>query len=133
MDMLRAAAVRLGAPSVSLANFIDIGGGARADKVIAAAQIVTSQVGVRALLVSIFGGITRCDEVAHGVLQAINALHLHMPIVVRLAGTRAEQGRQLLDAANLPNVQSVTSLTEATESAVRAVQENAQNGVAAQA
>jgi succinyl-CoA synthetase beta subunit len=133
MDMLRAAAVRLGAPSVSLANFIDIGGGARADKVIAAAQIVTSQVGVRALLVSIFGGITRCDEVAHGVLQAINALRLRMPIIVRLAGTHAEQGRELLAAADLPNVQSVTSLTEATESAVRAVQENAQNGVAAQA
>lgn len=123
MDMIHAAAERLGAPEISLANFIDIGGGARADKVIAAMQIATSQAQVRALLFSIFGGITRCDEVAHGILQAINAFRLRLPMIVRLAGTHAEQGRLLLESADLPNVQSVTSLTEAAEKAVRAVLE----------
>ncbi|MCS6870902.1 MAG: ADP-forming succinate--CoA ligase subunit beta [Anaerolineae bacterium] len=121
MDMIHAAALRFGTPSISLANFVDVGGGARADKVVAAMQIITSQPSVRALLFSIFGGITRCDEVAHGILQAVSALHLHLPMVVRLAGTRAEQGRQLIEAANLPSVQSATSLTEAAEKAVRAV------------
>ncbi len=124
MDMIQAAAVRLGAPEISLANFIDIGGGARSDKVIAAMQIITSQVGVRALLFSIFGGITRCDEVAYGILQAVNAFHLRLPMIVRLAGTHAEQGRLLIESAGLPNVQNAASLTEAAEKAVRAVQES---------
>ncbi|MCE7949180.1 MAG: ADP-forming succinate--CoA ligase subunit beta [Chloroflexi bacterium CFX4] len=123
MDMTRAAAMRLGLPSVSLANFIDVGGGARADKVIAAMQIITSQPRVRALLFSIFGGITRCDEVAYGIVQAISTLHLHLPMVVRLAGTNAEQGRLLIDSANLPNLQNATSLTEAAEKVVRAARE----------
>mgnify|MGYP005838289047 CR=1 FL=1 len=123
MDMTRAAAMRMGLPSVSLANFIDIGGGARADKVIAAMQIITSQPHVRALLFSIFGGITRCDEVAYGIVQAVSTLQLYLPMVVRLAGTHAEQGRLLIDSANLPNLQNATSLTEAAEKVVRAARE----------
>lgn len=125
MDMIHAASLRLGAPQISLANFIDIGGGARGDKVIAATQIVISQAEVRALLFSVFGGITRCDEVAYGILQAINAFSLRLPMIVRLAGTNAEQGRLLIESAGLPTLQSATSLTEAAEKAVRAVQESA--------
>ncbi|RMF49455.1 MAG: ADP-forming succinate--CoA ligase subunit beta [Chloroflexota bacterium] len=124
MDMIQAEAARSSA-SVRLANFIDIGGGARADKVIAAMQIVSSQVGVRALLISIFGGITRCDEVAQGIVQAVSGLHLHLPLIVRLAGTHAEQGYRVLEAASLPNVQIAASLTEAAEKAVQAVREYA--------
>ncbi|MCB0187602.1 MAG: ADP-forming succinate--CoA ligase subunit beta, partial [Caldilineaceae bacterium] len=74
------------------ANFLDVGGGASADKVSAALRVILSDKKVKAVLINIFGGITRCDEVARGVLEAINTLDVKVPFVVRLVGTNEEEG-----------------------------------------
>ena len=99
------------------ANFLDIGGGAQADKVAAALRIILSDSRVKAVLINIFGGITRCDEVALGVLEAINTLDVRVPFVVRLVGTNEEEGRRILAAANLI---TATSLADAAQKAVAA-------------
>jgi succinyl-CoA synthetase beta subunit len=99
------------------ANFLDIGGGAQADKVAAALRIILSDERVKAVLINIFGGITRCDEVARGVLEAIATLDVQVPFVVRLVGTNEEEGRQILAEANLI---TATSLADAAEKAVAA-------------
>ena len=83
------------------ANFLDIGGGAGADKVAAAFRIILSDPNVRAVLINIFGGITRGDEVARGILAAMDEVKPKVPMVVRLVGTNAEEGRQLLANANM--------------------------------
>jgi succinyl-CoA synthetase beta subunit len=83
------------------ANFLDIGGGAGADKVAAAMRIILADQNVKAVLFNIFGGITRCDEVARGVLVAMNEVKPKVPMVVRLVGTNAEEGRQILANANM--------------------------------
>jgi len=83
------------------ANFLDIGGGAGADKVAAALRIILSDSNVKAVLFNIFGGITRCDEVARGVLAAMDEVKPKVPMVVRLVGTNAEEGRQLLADAKM--------------------------------
>jgi succinyl-CoA synthetase beta subunit len=83
------------------ANFLDIGGGAGADKVAAALRIILSDSNVKAVLFNIFGGITRCDEVARGVLTAMDEVKPKVPMVVRLVGTNAEEGRQLLADAKM--------------------------------
>lgn len=102
------------------ANFLDIGGGASADKVAAAFRIILSEPGVKAILINIFGGITRCDEVARGILSAMKEIKPRVKMVVRLAGTNAEEGRTLLSDANMVTAQS---LAEAARLAVAAVQE----------
>ena len=99
------------------ANFLDIGGGANAEKVEAALRIIFSDPKVKAVLINIFGGITRCDEVAKGVVAAIEAIRPQQPIVVRLVGTNEEEGRQILEAARLI---SATTLVEAAQKAVQA-------------
>lgn len=99
------------------ANFLDIGGGAQADKVAAALRIILSDTRVKAVLINIFGGITRCDEVARGVLEAISTLTVKVPFVVRLVGTNEEEGRQILAEANLI---TATSLADAAQKAVAA-------------
>jgi succinyl-CoA synthetase beta subunit len=99
------------------ANFLDIGGGAQADKVAAALRIILSDSRVKAVLINIFGGITRCDEVARGVLEAISTLTVKVPFVVRLVGTNEEEGRQILAEANLI---TATSLADAAQKAVAA-------------
>jgi len=99
------------------ANFLDIGGGAGADKVAAAMRIILSDPNVRAILFNIFGGITRCDEVARGILAAIREVQPKVPMVVRLVGTNAEEGRQLLANANMI---TADTLAEAAEKAVAA-------------
>ncbi|MCB0049231.1 MAG: succinate--CoA ligase subunit beta, partial [Caldilinea sp.] len=99
------------------ANFLDIGGGAQADKVAAALRIILSDRRVKAVLINIFGGITRCDEVARGVLEAISTLDVQVPFVVRLVGTNEEEGRRILAEANLI---TATSLADAAEKAVAA-------------
>ena len=81
----------------SPANFLDVGGGARAERVEQALHLILSEPGIRAMLINIFGGITRCDEVARGVVAALKALEPRMPIVVRLVGTNEELGREILD------------------------------------
>jgi succinyl-CoA synthetase beta subunit len=97
------------------ANFLDIGGGAKADKVAAALRIILSDPKVKAILFNIFGGITRCDEVAHGILTALDEVQTDIPMVARLVGTNEEEGRKILAEANFP---SAASLGEAAEKAV---------------
>jgi succinyl-CoA synthetase beta subunit len=102
------------------ANFLDIGGGAGAEKVAAAFELILSDRNVRAVLLNIFGGITRCDEVARGILMAMEATKPKVPIVARLVGTNEEEGRRLLAEAHLI---TATSLVDAAQKAVAAVQE----------
>jgi succinyl-CoA synthetase beta subunit len=101
----------------SPANFLDIGGGAQADKVTAALRIILSDPKVRAVLINIFGGITRCDEVARGILLALREVNPKVPMVVRLVGTNEEEGRRLLADANMI---TATSLADAAQKAVAA-------------
>ncbi len=101
----------------SPANFLDIGGGAGADKVLAALRIILRDARVKAVLINIFGGITRCDEVANGIVEAINSLDVEVPIVVRMVGVNEDEGRQILADSNLP---SANQLSEAVQMAVAA-------------
>lgn len=97
------------------ANFLDIGGGAKADKVTAALRIILSDEKVKCVLFNIFGGITRCDEVARGILVALKEAPRQVPMVARLVGTNYEEGQRILAEANFP---SATSLGEAAKKAV---------------
>jgi succinyl-CoA synthetase beta subunit len=89
------------------ANFLDIGGGAQADQVVKAINMVLSDPAVKGLIFNIFGGITRCDEVARGMLEAAGRTPISVPVVVRLAGTQAEEGRLLLEGSQYVPVASV--------------------------
>lgn len=97
------------------ANFLDIGGGAGADKVAAALRIILSDPNVKAVLFNIFGGITRGDEVARGILTALDEIKTNVPMVIRLVGTNAEEGRQILANANMI---TASTLAEAAQKAV---------------
>jgi succinyl-CoA synthetase beta subunit len=99
------------------ANFLDIGGGANADKVAAALRIILSDKNVKAVLFNIFGGITRGDEVARGILEAMEQVKPEVPMVIRLVGTNAEEGRALLSEANMITAET---LAEAAQKAVKA-------------
>ncbi len=99
------------------ANFLDIGGGANADKVAAAFRLILSDPKVKAVLINIFGGITRGDEVARGILAAMEEVKPEVPMVVRLVGTNAEEGRQLLAEANMITAET---LADAAQKAVAA-------------
>jgi succinyl-CoA synthetase beta subunit len=99
------------------ANFLDIGGGAAADKVAAAMRIILSDPNVKAVLFNIFGGITRCDEVARGILTAMAEVKPKVPMVVRLVGTNAEEGRKLLENAKMITAET---LADAAKKAVAA-------------
>ncbi len=107
------------------ANFLDVGGGATAARVAEAFKLILSDPKVAAVLVNIFGGIVRCDLIAEGIMQAVREVAVTVPIVVRLAGTNAEQGLQLLAASDLA-VLTASSLTEAAERVVAAAQERGQ-------
>ncbi len=85
----------------SPANFLDIGGGANAEKVAAALRIILSDGNVKAVLLNVFGGITRCDEVARGILAAMAEIRTQVPMVVRLVGTNYEEGRKILQNAKM--------------------------------
>ncbi len=104
----------------SPANFLDIGGGARAEEVTAALRIILADPNVKAILFNIFGGITRCDEVARGILAALNEIKVTLPMVVRLVGTNEEEGRRLIDEAHIPNMVSAATLADAAQKAVAA-------------
>jgi succinyl-CoA synthetase beta subunit len=97
------------------ANFLDIGGGANADRVAAALRIILSDPNVKAVLFNIFGGITRGDEVARGILTALGEVQPKAPMVIRLVGTNAEEGRQILSKANMITAET---LVEAAKKAV---------------
>jgi succinyl-CoA synthetase beta subunit len=99
------------------ANFLDVGGGAKADKVAAALRIILSDPNVKAVLFNIFGGITRCDEVARGILQALSEVPTGVPMVVRLVGTNDVEGRAILREARMATAET---LMEAAQLAVTA-------------
>jgi succinyl-CoA synthetase beta subunit len=101
------------------ANFLDIGGGAHADKVAAALRIILLDSNVKAVLFNVFGGITRCDEVAQGILAALKEVNTHVPMVTRLVGTNAVEGRQILSSANMI---TADTLIEAAQKAVNVAQ-----------
>jgi succinyl-CoA synthetase beta subunit len=86
------------------ANFLDAGGGSKAEAIVSAVEVILSNPRVTAVLFNIFGGITRCDEVARGLIEAFSQVEVKVPFVVRLDGTNDEQGRRLLAEASLPNV-----------------------------
>lgn len=103
----------------SAANFLDVGGGASAGVMAAALEVVASDGKVGAILVNIFGGITRCDEVARGILQALAQTDIRPPIVVRLDGTNAEDGRAILAEHLSDGLRSQPTMLEAARTAVR--------------
>jgi len=99
------------------ANFLDVGGGANAEKVAAALRIILSDKNVKAVLFNIFGGITRCDEVARGILKAMTEVPTQVPMVVRLVGTNEAEGRKLLADAHM---ETASTLADAAQKAVAA-------------
>ena len=101
------------------ANFLDVGGGATAERVTAAFNLILSNPKVRAILVNIFGGIVRCDLIAEGVITAVKNVGVKVPVVVRLEGTNAEKAREMLAASGL-KVTAAADLTDAAQKAVAA-------------
>ena len=112
MDMIKHAG---GEP----ANFLDIGGGASADRVAKAFNLVLSDEKVETMVVNIFAGINRCDWVADGIVQAVSNIDLKMPLIVRLSGTNQEEGRRILKESGLPIIMADT-LRDVAEKAVKA-------------
>ncbi|MBJ7331364.1 MAG: ADP-forming succinate--CoA ligase subunit beta [Solirubrobacteraceae bacterium] len=106
------------------ANFLDAGGGSDAQKITEATEVILSNPNVKAVLFNIFGGITRCDEVAKGLIEAFGTLKPTVPFVVRLDGTNDVAGRELLEQANLPNVTPAKTMLEAAETVVALAKEN---------
>ena len=103
----------------SPANFLDIGGGAKAERVATALRLILADPNVQAVLFNIFGGITRCDEVARGIIAAFEAVKPTVPLVARLVGTNEVEGRAILDASGYRLI-TATSLAEAAQKAVAA-------------
>jgi succinyl-CoA synthetase beta subunit len=102
----------------SPANFLDAGGGSKADAITNAVEVILSNPKVKAVLFNIFGGITRCDEVARGLIEAFDQISPQVPFVVRLDGTNDQEGRRLLAEANLPNVFTEATMDEAARKVV---------------
>jgi len=104
----------------SPANFLDVGGGATVEKVTAAFKIITADPSVKGILVNIFGGIMKCDVIATGVIAAVEAVGLQVPLVVRLEGTNVEEGKKIINESGL-NVLSANDLDDAAQKIVNAV------------
>ncbi|PHQ94136.1 MAG: ADP-forming succinate--CoA ligase subunit beta [Marinosulfonomonas sp.] len=102
------------------ANFLDVGGGATTEKVTAAFKIITSDPNVKGILVNIFGGIMRCDVIAEGVVQAVKDVGLEVPLVVRLEGTKVNEGKTIINQSGL-NVIAADDLDDAAQKIVKAV------------
>jgi succinyl-CoA synthetase beta subunit len=100
------------------ANFCDLGGGGDAQGVVDALEVITRDDQVRSIFFNIFGGITRCDEVARGILQALAQMEIELPIVVRLDGTNAEEGRRLLRESGADNIYAEATMLEGARRAV---------------
>ena len=98
------------------ANFLDIGGSSSPQKVIDAMNLLLSDKNVKVVMINIFGGITRCDDVARGLVTALDQMKVNIPIVVRLSGTNARQGLEIIKEANLP---VVNTMSEAAQEAIR--------------
>jgi succinyl-CoA synthetase beta subunit len=103
----------------SPANFLDVGGGATAERVTAAFNLILSNPNVKAILVNIFGGIVRCDLIAEGVITAVRNVGLKLPVVVRLEGTNADKARAILAESGLAVI-AATDLTDAAKKVVGA-------------
>jgi succinyl-CoA synthetase beta subunit len=100
------------------ANFLDAGGGSKADAIVSAVEVILSDEKVKAVLFNIFGGITRCDEVAKGLIEAFEQVKPEVPFVVRLDGTNDEEGRRLLAEADLPGLHVEATMLDAAERVV---------------
>src|SRR4051795_3071580 len=107
------------------ANFLDVGGGAKAEEIVAALEVLLSDEKVKAVLFNIFGGITRGDEVARGILQALEQIDVRVPIVVRLDGTNDEEGRRILAEADAPQLHPAKTMLEAADMVVALATEGA--------
>jgi malate-CoA ligase subunit beta len=112
MDMIKLAG---GEP----ANFLDVGGGASAERTEKAFRLVLADENVKAMLVNIFAGINRCDWIAEGVVEAVKKIDMKIPLIVRLSGTNVEEGRRIIAESGLPIITAET-LAEAAEKAVQA-------------
>ena len=102
------------------ANFLDVGGGASKEKVSAAFKLILSDKNVKGILINIFGGIMRCDVLAQGVVDAAKEINLSVPLVVRLAGTNFQKGKQILEKSNL-KILSASDLNDAAKKIVEAI------------
>lgn len=107
----------------SPANFLDVGGGATKERVAEAFKIILSDDNVKAVLVNIFGGIVRCDMIAEGIIGAVKEVGVNVPVVVRLEGTNADLGREVLAKSDL-DIIAATSLTDAAQQVVKAAEGN---------
>ncbi|HEX4669499.1 MAG TPA: ADP-forming succinate--CoA ligase subunit beta [Solirubrobacterales bacterium] len=114
MSTLDVVAQAGGAP----ANFLDAGGGSKAEAIVNALEVIKSDEKVSAILFNIFGGITRCDEIAKGIVTASGQLDLGVPLVVRLDGTNSEEGLAILAAADLPNLHQEKTMLDAARRVV---------------
>jgi succinyl-CoA synthetase beta subunit len=114
MSTLDVVAQAGGAP----ANFLDAGGGSKAEAIVNALEVIKSDTKVSAILFNIFGGITRCDEIAKGIVTASSQLELDLPLVVRLDGTNSEEGLAILAAADLPNLHQEKTMLDAARRVV---------------
>jgi len=101
------------------ANFLDVGGGATPERVAAAFKLILSNPAVKAILVNIFGGIVRCDDIAQGIIQAVREIDVNVPVIVRLEGTNVEQGRALLAESGF-GISTADDLTDAARKVVAA-------------
>ncbi len=99
------------------ANFLDIGGSSRPEKVVTALTLITSDTSVRSILFNIFGGITRCDDVARGLVIAFNQMDLKLPVVVRLTGTNEKEAREILK--QIPSLHTAETMDEAVKKAIQ--------------
>jgi succinyl-CoA synthetase beta subunit len=97
------------------ANFLDIGGSSNPQKVIDAMNLILSDKNVKVIMINIFGGITRCDDVAKGLIAALEQIKIQIPIVIRLSGTNSKEGLEILKSANLPTVET---MSEAAQKAI---------------
>lgn len=102
----------------SPANFLDIGGGANADVMAGALEVITGDPNVKSIFINIFGGITKGDEVANGIVQALGRVDITVPMVIRLDGTNAEEGRKIIEEQAAEKVQSEPTMLEAAKAAV---------------
>ena len=118
MDIIKYFADEMGIEGVGPANFLDVGGGAKADKVAAALRIILAEPKVKAVLFNIFGGIMRCDIIASGIVEAAKEVSLSVPVVVRLEGTNAVEARERLAKSGL----TITAAKDLTDAARKAVQ-----------
>ena len=94
------------------ANFLDIGGSSNPQKVIDAMNLILSDKNVKVVMINIFGGITRCDDVARGLIIALDKIKVEVPIVVRLSGTNSKEGLEILKQANLPIVETMSQAAQ---------------------